>query len=43
MQAIVIDKDEGGQQVALRDFDEAGLMEGDVTVRISHSCLNYPA
>ena len=41
MQAIVIDKDEGGQQVALRDFDEAGLMEGDVTVRISHSCLNY--
>ncbi len=41
MKAIVIDKDEGGQQVALRDFDEAGLMEGDVTVRISHSCLNY--
>ncbi len=41
MKAIVIDKDEGGQRVALRDFDEAGLMEGDVTVRISHSCLNY--
>ncbi len=41
MQAIVIDKDEGGQKAALRDFDEAGLMEGDVTVRISHSCLNY--
>ncbi len=41
MKAIVIDKDDSGQQVALRDFDEAGLMEGDVTVRISHSCLNY--
>jgi acrylyl-CoA reductase (NADPH) len=41
MKAIVIDKNDGGQQVALRDFDEAGLMEGDVTVRISHSCLNY--
>jgi acrylyl-CoA reductase (NADPH) len=41
VKAIVIDKGEGGQQVALRDFDEAGLMEGDVTVRISHSCLNY--
>ena len=41
MKAIVIDKGEGAQRVALRDFDEAGLMEGDVTVRISHSCLNY--
>ena len=41
MRAIVIDKHDGGQQVALRDFDEAGLMDGDVTVRISHSCLNY--
>ena len=41
MKAIVIDKHENGQRVALRDFDEAGLMEGDVTVRISHSCLNY--
>ena len=41
MKAIVINKNDGGQQVALRDFDEAGLMEGDVTVRISHSCLNY--
>ena len=41
MKAIVINKNDGGQQVALREFDEAGLMEGDVTVRISHSCLNY--
>ncbi|HEY0204008.1 MAG TPA: MDR family oxidoreductase [Acetobacteraceae bacterium] len=41
MRALVIDKGEGGQSATLRDFPEAGLMEGDVTVRISHSCLNY--
>jgi acrylyl-CoA reductase (NADPH) len=41
VKAIVIDKNDGGQQASLRDFDEADLMEGDVTVRISHSCLNY--
>ena len=39
--AVVIDKGEGGQTVALRDFDEADLMDGDVTVRVSHSTLNY--
>ncbi|HKH95650.1 MAG TPA: MDR family oxidoreductase [Beijerinckiaceae bacterium] len=39
--AVVIDKGEGGQTVALKDFDEADLMEGDVTVRVSHSTLNY--
>ncbi len=41
MRALVIDKTEGGQSATLRDFPEAELMEGDVTVRISHSCLNY--
>jgi acrylyl-CoA reductase (NADPH) len=39
--AIVVDKGEGGQSVALKDFDEAGLMDGDVTVRVTHSTLNY--
>ena len=39
--AIVIEKGEGGQTVALRDFDEADLMDGDVTVRVSHSTINY--
>jgi acrylyl-CoA reductase (NADPH) len=39
--AVVIDKGEGGQTVALRDFEEADLMDGDVTVRVSHSTLNY--
>jgi acrylyl-CoA reductase (NADPH) len=39
--AIRIDKAEGGTTAALVDFDEAELMDGDVTVRISHSTLNY--
>jgi acrylyl-CoA reductase (NADPH) len=39
--AIVIDKAEGGQKVALTDFDEAGLMDGDVTVRPEWSTVNY--
>ena len=32
--AIVIEKTDGGQQAGLVDFDEANLMDGDVTVRI---------
>ena len=39
--AIVIDKGEGGQSIGVRDFDEAELMEGDVTVQVTHSTLNY--
>ncbi len=39
--AVVVEKSEAGQSVALRDFDEADLMEGDVTVRVSHSTVNY--
>jgi acrylyl-CoA reductase (NADPH) len=39
--AIVIEKSDGGQKVALTDFDAANLMEGDVTVRVEWSTLNY--
>jgi acrylyl-CoA reductase (NADPH) len=39
--AIVIDKSEAGQSVGFREFDEADLMDGDVTVRVTHSTLNY--
>ena len=39
--AIVVDKAEDGQQVAVRDFAEADLMAGDVTVRVTHSTVNY--
>ena len=39
--AIRVDKSDGGQTVGLVDFDEADLMDGDVTVRITHSTVNY--
>jgi acrylyl-CoA reductase (NADPH) len=39
--AIRIDKAEKGTTVALTQFDEAELMEGDVTIRIEWSTLNY--
>ncbi len=39
--AIRIDKAEPGQRVALVDFDEKDLMDGDVTVRIEWSTVNY--
>jgi acrylyl-CoA reductase (NADPH) len=39
--AIVIEKAEAGQKVGLTDFDEANLMDGDVTVRVEWSTLNY--
>ena len=39
--AIRIDKAEKGTHVALTQFDEAELMDGDVTVRIEWSTLNY--
>jgi acrylyl-CoA reductase (NADPH) len=39
--AIRIDKAEKGQTVALVDFDENDLMEGDVTVKVAWSTINY--
>lgn len=39
--AIRIDKDESGQRVALTEFNEDELMEGDVTVAVEHSTINY--
>ncbi|WP_449121460.1 acrylyl-CoA reductase (NADPH) [Pseudomonas viridiflava] len=39
--AIVIDKDVSGYRVKLTAVNEADLPEGDVTVRVSHSTLNY--
>ena len=40
--AVVIEKGDGGPAApAIRDFAEADLMDGDVTVRVSHSTLNY--
>ncbi|WP_028710149.1 MDR family oxidoreductase [Paracoccus pantotrophus] len=39
--AILIEKDENGQRVSLSELDENRLPEGDVTVRIACSTLNY--
>jgi len=39
--AIRIDKAEKGTTAALTEFDEAELMEGDVTVGVEWSTLNY--
>jgi acrylyl-CoA reductase (NADPH) len=39
--AIRIDKAEKGTTVALAQFDESELMEGDVTIRVEWSTLNY--
>jgi len=39
--AIVIEKADKGQTVGLKDFDEKDLMEGDVTVAVQWSSLNY--
>ena len=39
--AIRIDKADKGTTAALTQFDEADLMEGDVTIRVEWSTLNY--
>jgi acrylyl-CoA reductase (NADPH) len=39
--AIVIEKTETGQAAGLKDFDEKDLMEGDVTVGVEWSTVNY--
>jgi acrylyl-CoA reductase (NADPH) len=38
---ILIEKDDTGYRAAMKSIDEAGLPEGDVTVKVSHSTLNY--
>ena len=40
-QGLLIDKKDGQYQVGLQQIDEAGLPDGQVTVRVSHSSLNY--
>jgi acrylyl-CoA reductase (NADPH) len=39
--AIVIDKAEAGQRIRLTDFDGKDLMDGDVTIAVEWSTLNY--
>lgn len=39
--ALVATKGETGPTLAFTDFAESDLMEGDVTVRVTHSTVNY--
>ncbi len=39
--AIVVERTENGDCAELRELDEASLPEGDVTVRLAYSSLNY--
>ena len=39
--AILIEKDEAGYRAGVRELDDSALPEGDVTVRVAYSCLNY--
>ncbi|MBU3730280.1 MAG: oxidoreductase [Beijerinckiaceae bacterium] len=39
--ALVIDKTDEAQTVSVRPFEPSELMEGNVTVRVTHSTVNY--
>jgi acrylyl-CoA reductase (NADPH) len=39
--ALLLEKDDAGFRAAVRGVDEAGLPEGDVTVSVEYSTLNY--
>jgi acrylyl-CoA reductase (NADPH) len=39
--AILIEKTDAGQKAGVADFDEKDLMDGDVTVRVEWSTINY--
>lgn len=38
---ILIEKGDAGYRAEVRELDESQLPEGDITVRVSHSTLNY--
>jgi acrylyl-CoA reductase (NADPH) len=38
---LLIEKDEQGYRTAIKNIDESVLPEGDVTVNVSHSTINY--
>src|SRR5271168_1123525 len=39
--SIRVDKSDSGQQVRFVEMDESELMDGDVTIRVTHSTVNY--
>ncbi|NRQ44139.1 oxidoreductase [Rheinheimera sp. YQF-2] len=38
---VLIEKDEGGYRAALKDLDDAALMDGDTLIKVAYSTLNY--
>lgn len=41
IRCLLVTKTEAGQTASLSEIDETALMEGDVTVDVAHSTLNY--
>src|ERR1700752_4218280 len=41
LSAVLIDKSDAGQSVAVTQLDESQLPEGDVTIDVAYSTLNY--
>ena len=41
LKAVRADKTDAGQDVRFVEMDESELMDGDVTVRVTHSAVNY--
>jgi acrylyl-CoA reductase (NADPH) len=39
--ALVIEKNDGAQSITLKSLSDSDLMDGDVTIRVSHSTVNY--
>ena len=39
--ALLASKSEAGSSLVWQELDEAELMDGDVTIRVSHSTVNY--
>jgi len=39
--ALLVTKDDNRQSVAVTELTDADLMEGDVTVAVEHSTVNY--
>ncbi|WP_157268689.1 acrylyl-CoA reductase (NADPH) [Azohydromonas aeria] len=39
--AILVEKDDAGYRASVRELDDAALPDGDVTVRVAYSTLNY--
>ena len=39
--AVLIEKDDAGYRAGLTELEDSALPEGDVTVRVAYSTLNY--